>query len=123
MLVLSRLRDEAIMIGDEIEITVVEVRGDKVRLGINAPPRIAVHRKEIYEAIRSENESASRATLPELVELAQWARPGGATGMRLACKIPAETGPGQDHGASQPAPETRPAQPQINARRPVRRAS
>lgn len=60
MLVLSRQRDETIMIGDEIEITVVDIRGDKVRLGITAPTRIAVHRKEVYEAIRVENEQASR---------------------------------------------------------------
>ena len=60
MLVLSRQRDETIMIGDEIEITVVDIRGDKVRLGINAPTRIAVHRKEVYEAIRVENEQAAR---------------------------------------------------------------
>ncbi len=60
MLVLSRQRDETIMIGDEIEITVVDIRGDKVRLGIAAPTRIAVHRKEVYEAIRRENEQAAR---------------------------------------------------------------
>lgn len=60
MLVLSRQRDETIMIGDEIEITVVDIRGDKVRLGINAPTRIAVHRKEVYEAILKENEQAAR---------------------------------------------------------------
>jgi len=90
MLVLSRLRDEAIMIGDEIEITVVDVRGDKVRLGISAPPRVAVHRKEVYEAIRSENELASQAAHPELVELAQCARPGGANGMKLASSISAQ---------------------------------
>jgi len=59
MLVLSRQRDETIMIGDEIEITVVDIRGDKVRLGIAAPSRIAVHRKEVYEAIRRENEQAA----------------------------------------------------------------
>lgn len=62
MLVLSRQRDETIMIGDEIEITVVDVRGDKVRLGISAPPRVAVHRKEVYEAIRVENERAAQMT-------------------------------------------------------------
>ncbi len=54
MLVLSRQRDETIMIGDDIEVTVVDIRGDKVRLGINAPPQIAVHRKEVYEAIKRE---------------------------------------------------------------------
>lgn len=62
MLVLSRQRDETIMIGDEIEITVVDIRGDKVRLGITAPTRIAVHRKEVYESIRRENEQAARVT-------------------------------------------------------------
>lgn len=60
MLVLSRQRDEAIMIGDEVEITVVDIRGDKVRLGITAPRTIQVHRKEVYEAIRRENEQAAK---------------------------------------------------------------
>lgn len=60
MLVLSRQRDETIMIGDDIEITVVDIRGDKVRLGIAAPTRISVHRKEVYEAIKAENQKASR---------------------------------------------------------------
>lgn len=59
MLVLSRERDQTIIIGDEVEITIVDVRGDKVRLGITAPSRIAVHRKEVYEAIRRENAQAS----------------------------------------------------------------
>jgi len=59
MLVLSRQRDETIMIGDEVEITVVDIRGDKVRIGINAPTTIAVHRKEVYEAILEENRRAS----------------------------------------------------------------
>lgn len=60
MLVLSRQRDETIMIGDDVEITVVDIRGDKVRLGITAPTRIAVHRKEVYEAIKSENQRAAQ---------------------------------------------------------------
>jgi len=59
MLVLSRKRDETIMIGDNIELTVVDIRGDKVRLGIKAPSSVAVHRKEIYDAIKSENEAAA----------------------------------------------------------------
>jgi carbon storage regulator len=54
MLVLSRKRDESIMIGDEVEITIVDVRGDKVRLGITAPKHIPVHRREIYDAIQRE---------------------------------------------------------------------
>ena len=66
MLVLSRLRDEAIMIGDGIEITVVDIRGDKVRLGIAAPREVQVHRKEVYEAIRRENAEASRVQIDDL---------------------------------------------------------
>ena len=50
MLVLTRKRDETIMIGDEIEVTVVDIRGDKVRLGINAPKSVSVDRREVYEA-------------------------------------------------------------------------
>lgn len=56
MLVLSRQREESIMIGDNIVITIVDIRGDKVRLGINAPKDIPVHRQEVYEAIQRENE-------------------------------------------------------------------
>jgi len=59
MLVLSRLRDQVIVIGDDIEITVVDIRGDKVRLGINAPRNVTVHRKEIYEAVKRENQAAA----------------------------------------------------------------
>ena len=66
MLVLSRQRDETIMIGDEIEITIVDIRGDKVRLGINAPRTVQVHRKEVYEAIRQENASAARIRVDDL---------------------------------------------------------
>lgn len=57
MLVLSRQRDETIMIGDDIEITIVDIRGDKVRVGITAPPSVKVHRKEVYDAIKRENEA------------------------------------------------------------------
>ncbi|MEQ8852868.1 carbon storage regulator CsrA [Gimesia sp.] len=54
MLVLSRSRDEKIFIGDNITVTVVDIRGDKVRLGIAAPTDIPVHREEVYEAIKQE---------------------------------------------------------------------
>jgi len=60
MLVLSRQRDESIMIGDNIVVTIVDIRGDKVRLGINAPTEIPVHRQEVYEAIQRENLRSSR---------------------------------------------------------------
>jgi len=59
MLVLSRQRDETIMIGDEVEVTIVDIRGDKVRLGITAPRTIQVHRKEVYDAIKRENQQAA----------------------------------------------------------------
>ncbi len=54
MLVLSRQKDESIIIGDNVEITIVDIRGDKVRLGITAPKEIPVHRREVYEAIQRE---------------------------------------------------------------------
>ena len=61
MLVLSRQRDESIMIGDNVEITIVDVRGDKVRLGITAPREIPVHRREIYDTIQREKAAAAAA--------------------------------------------------------------
>jgi carbon storage regulator len=60
MLVLSRQRDESIMIGDSIVVTIVDIRGDKVRLGINAPAEVPVHRQEVYEAIQRENLRSAR---------------------------------------------------------------
>jgi carbon storage regulator len=60
MLVLSRQRDESIIIGDNIVVTVVDVRGDKVRLGIDAPREVSVHRREVYEAIQRENQQAAQ---------------------------------------------------------------
>lgn len=69
MLVLSRHRDETIMIGDEIELTVVDIRGDKVRIGIKAPARIAVHRKEVFDAIKAENEQAASLSSSELSDV------------------------------------------------------
>ncbi len=61
MLVLSRQRDESIMIGDDVEIIIVDVRGDKVRLGITAPKEIPVHRREIYDAIQREKNQKKEA--------------------------------------------------------------
>jgi carbon storage regulator len=60
MLVLSRHRDESIMIGDDVVVTIVDIRGDKVRLGIDAPQDIPVHRREVYEAIQRENQKAAQ---------------------------------------------------------------
>lgn len=68
MLVLSRQRDETIMIGDDVEITIVDIRGDKVRLGITAPATIPVHRKEVYEAIQRENRAAADMKPEDIAE-------------------------------------------------------
>ena len=69
MLVLSRQRDESIIIGDNIVITVVDIRGDKVRLGIDAPREVSVHREEVYNAIKRKEaeEEVDQSTLAGLV--------------------------------------------------------
>jgi carbon storage regulator len=79
MLVLSRQRDETIIIGDNIEITVVDIRGDKVRLGVSAPKEISVHRKEVYEAIRRENREAAQVKPEDLSALGKL-KPQGPKG-------------------------------------------
>jgi carbon storage regulator len=72
MLVLSRKIDERIMIGDQIVISVVDIKGDQVKIGIQAPGHIKVYRQEVYEAIQQENIEAARArpaSLPDLDRL------------------------------------------------------
>ena len=69
MLVLTRKPDQSIMVGNDIEITVLEVRGEQVRLGIRAPRTVTVHRKEVFEQIRQENQSASSSSLEGLPDL------------------------------------------------------
>lgn len=71
MLVLSRQRDESIMIGDDVVVTIVDIRGDKVRLGIEAPTEIPVHRQEVYEAIQRENRRASQLQPDDVCGLVQ----------------------------------------------------
>ena len=86
MLIFTRRRDEAIMIGDGIEVTVLRVGQDSVRIGIDAPPEVAVHRREIFDQIREENRSAAQVS-PIADKLAErvrkWAsesdRPGPTT--------------------------------------------
>jgi len=60
MLVLSRKKNESIIIDDKITIVVVEIRGDKVRLGVEAPKEVPVHRREVYEAIQRGNQAAGQ---------------------------------------------------------------
>lgn len=63
MLVLTRRSDEAVKLGDDITITVVEIKGNQVRLGIEAPAGIRIYRNEIYEKIRAENIRASAVSV------------------------------------------------------------
>lgn len=92
MLVLSRQRDETIMIGDDVEITVVDIRGDKVRLGINAPKTIQVHRKEVYLAIKRENERAAQVKPDDIAG----ADPGNGSGPDAKSN---ESPDGPEHGS------------------------
>src|SRR6478672_10532147 len=110
MLVLSRQRDETIMIGDDIEVTVVDIRGDTVRLGINAPKEISVHRKEVYDAIRRENRAAAQVKPEDLpgigkISPGKSAMPGGAGGGAH----PHSSAP--HSSAPQPAPQPAPPKP------------
>jgi carbon storage regulator len=114
MLVLSRQRDETIMIGDEIEITVVDIRGDKVRLGITAPTRIAVHRKEVYEAIRAENEQAARLTGGQLPRVGSDVSPGPMrTKIGRASRLSAGSTPLSGDSNAPARPGSSPGVPQI----------
>lgn len=62
MLVLSRKKNETIVINDQITVTVIEIRGDKVRLGIEAPKDVTVHRREVYEAIQNQARSEDQGS-------------------------------------------------------------
>ncbi len=90
MLVLSRQRDETIMIGDSVEITIVDIRGDKVRLGINAPAHVIVHRKEIFDAIKRENEEAARLHTPSVGDLPGAVKFPGPTRIAPSAKLIAD---------------------------------
>lgn len=69
MLVLSRKKGQSIMINDNIEISIIEIQGDQVRIGINAPKNISIHRKEIFLEIQQENKKASQIGNVNLGEL------------------------------------------------------
>ncbi|BDI28296.1 carbon storage regulator [Capsulimonas corticalis] len=68
MLVLTRRLNQSIKIGDDVEITVIEVRGDQVRLGVSAPRDVAVHRKEVYLQIQQENRAAASVEDPSALD-------------------------------------------------------
>ena len=68
MLILSRKINEKIMIGEDISVSVIEIRGDQVRLGVDAPKAVKVYRQEVFDAIKAENKAAAESTpiLPDL---------------------------------------------------------
>jgi len=105
MLVLSRQRDETIMIGDDIEVTVVDIRGDKVRLGINAPKEISVHRKEVYDAIKKENKAAAQVKPEDLSGLGKLHGGNGGGGASHGAN---GGGPGNGGAAHQGPPKQGP---------------
>jgi len=110
MLVLSRQRDETIMIGDDIEITIVDIRGDKVRLGITAPATIPVHRKEVYEAIQRENREAAKVRMEDLPNLPKASvKPGSVPPGGQRSHVPA-TPPGKPGNGESKAVQEHPSQ-------------
>ncbi len=66
MLVLSRKINQSIVIGDNIEIMLVDIRGDQIKLGINAPKNVKIFRKEVYEEVKNQNVEASKSSIEEL---------------------------------------------------------
>lgn len=71
MLILARKLNERIVIGDDIEVSVVEIKGDQVKLGVSAPRSVGVYRHEVYEAIQAENRMAARSQ-PDIPEFSEW---------------------------------------------------
>lgn len=69
MLVLSRKRDQSIMIGDDIEIVIVDIKGEQVKIGIRAPRDVVIHRKEVYEEIQRENRLAANTSIKNIDDL------------------------------------------------------
>ena len=68
MLILTRRVGETLMIGDDVTVTVLGVKGNQVRVGVNAPKEVAVHREEIYERIQKEQENSGNSTRTKAVE-------------------------------------------------------
>jgi carbon storage regulator len=100
MLILARRIGESIMVGDHVEISVVDIKGDQVKLGIKAPAQVKVYRREVYAAIQQENLAAAAAapqTLPKLEELM------GTEGRKPPAP-PASPPPGEG-GSPPPAPK------------------
>lgn len=69
MLVLSRKKNESIIIGDNIEIVIVDIKGDQVKVGVKAPKNVTVHRAEVYEEIQKENLEAAKTKSAKMTGL------------------------------------------------------
>jgi len=112
MLILSRKLNESIMIGDQIEVSIVDIRGDQVKLGIQAPKNIKVYRQEVYQAIQKENIEAVKSrpelilSLDNLLDTASEEKPGEKSGKKSSEK-PAEK------SGEEPAKESRKKQGEV----------
>lgn len=95
MLVLSRKIDQSIIIGDNIEVQVTRIDGDVVKLGIQAPRSVSVHRKEVFEAIRQSNKEAASAS------------PSAASILTSLAQKNQGSGPGGGHGKANPRKDTK----------------
>lgn len=84
MLVLSRRLGESIVIGNEVVVRVIEVRGDQVKLGIEAPRSVQIHREEIYLELQAENTHAADAAARTRDRVARFANPGNPSGAEAA---------------------------------------
>jgi len=102
MLVLTRHPNQSIMIGDEVVVTVLEVRGDQVRLGIRAPRTVAVHREEVFAALQAANRQASKPAAGALGALGGVKSQTGAAPPKMPVAPPKPRPP-------KPAPPTEPA--------------
>jgi carbon storage regulator len=101
MLILARRIGESIMIGDQVEISVVDIKGDQVKLGIKAPSQVKVYRREVYAAIQEENRAAAAAapeSLPRFDEL-----------LRGKQEPAQDSAPGEEPGGVGPVTGNRPA--------------
>ena len=76
MLVLTRKAEEGIIIGDDVKITIIEVKGGRIRIGIDAPRHMKVHRQEVYDKIKQENQEATQWHITDLNELSSMLKSG-----------------------------------------------
>ena len=81
MLVLSRKKDESVVINNNIRIVVVEIRGDKVRLGVEAPKEVPVHRSEVYEAINNNDPDKTIPSVNNVPQIPESCEPADSSGL------------------------------------------